>query len=99
MWAAAARARLGSKGNRGKGKGGESGSCVPGCRCSLDDAASTVQPRRCSLGDKDREEVAPPRSLASGVAQRARGSNPGRTVVCLRPCEGKGGSGGSAAAA
>ena len=29
----------------------------------------------------------PPRSLASGVAQRARGSNPGRTVVCIRRCE------------
>ena len=42
--------------------------------------------RRQVLLDEDREEVAPPRSLASGVTQRARGSNPGRTVMCLHPC-------------
>jgi hypothetical protein len=51
-------------------------------------AALTVgKPRRSASHDEDREEVAPPRSLASGVAQRARGSNPGRTVVCIRRCE------------
>jgi len=83
VWVAVVGARLGGEGNRGEGKGGESGDRAP-CHC-LDDAASTMQPRRCSLGDdEDREEVAPPRSLASWVTQRARGSNPGRPVMCLR---------------
>ena len=37
--------------------------------------------RRQVLLDEDREEVAPPRSLASGVAQHTRGSNPGCAVT------------------
>ena len=35
------------------------------------------------LPDQDRDVVAPPCSLASWVTQHARGSNPGRTDMCL----------------